>query len=314
MSVTVYRSTDASAPVLTGSVGDLIALLDACLVNGYGSKTAAGWSKPFTATNKATFRPGSGVQHYFDVDDSGPGVGVAKEARIRGFETMTAVATGTGPFPTVAQQTNGLFIRKSATADATARVWAVIADDRTAHVLIYTGDTAGIFLAFTIGEFYSLMTDNYRSILAARATENSSTTAVSVETWPAPSTTIATASAGHYAPRSYTQLGTAVAICKGWNTWLATSPAGSGSLDTPNAVDGAMYILPMLLGETTGLVGELRGRKRGVFVPAHKNASLADGQTIDGSGAYAGHVFTVFASTGSTGTILFDTTGPWDTN
>lgn len=37
MTVRVYRSTDAGAPVLTGQVGSLITLLDACLVNGYGS-------------------------------------------------------------------------------------------------------------------------------------------------------------------------------------------------------------------------------------------------------------------------------------
>lgn len=37
MSVYVYRSTDADAPVLTGEVGTLVSLLDACLVNGYGS-------------------------------------------------------------------------------------------------------------------------------------------------------------------------------------------------------------------------------------------------------------------------------------
>jgi hypothetical protein len=34
MTVRVYRSTDASAPVLTGQVGSLTALLDAVLVNG----------------------------------------------------------------------------------------------------------------------------------------------------------------------------------------------------------------------------------------------------------------------------------------
>lgn len=38
---TLYRSTDVGAPILTGSVGSLIALLDACLVNGYGSLRAS---------------------------------------------------------------------------------------------------------------------------------------------------------------------------------------------------------------------------------------------------------------------------------
>lgn len=42
MTVRVYRWDDASAPTLTGQLGSLITLLDAVLVNGYGSKTAAG--------------------------------------------------------------------------------------------------------------------------------------------------------------------------------------------------------------------------------------------------------------------------------
>lgn len=39
---TIYRSTDANAPVLFGGGGSLITLLDACLVNGYGSAFATG--------------------------------------------------------------------------------------------------------------------------------------------------------------------------------------------------------------------------------------------------------------------------------
>lgn len=37
--VFLLRSTDTGAPTLNGTAGSLIALLDACLVNGYNSKT-----------------------------------------------------------------------------------------------------------------------------------------------------------------------------------------------------------------------------------------------------------------------------------
>ena len=50
MPVTVYRSTDAGAPLLTNSNGSLIAVLKACLVDGYGSKASAGWTAPFLRT------------------------------------------------------------------------------------------------------------------------------------------------------------------------------------------------------------------------------------------------------------------------
>lgn len=39
MTVRVYRSTDFGAPQLSGQVGTLLAILDACLVNGYGANT-----------------------------------------------------------------------------------------------------------------------------------------------------------------------------------------------------------------------------------------------------------------------------------
>jgi hypothetical protein len=38
----IYRSTDTNAPVLFGGGGSLITLLDAILVNGYGSGFASG--------------------------------------------------------------------------------------------------------------------------------------------------------------------------------------------------------------------------------------------------------------------------------
>ena len=67
MTVRLYRSTDGSAPTLSGTAGDLINLLDKCLVSGYGSSTAAGWTKPYTSTNAAAFRPGLGLQYYINI-------------------------------------------------------------------------------------------------------------------------------------------------------------------------------------------------------------------------------------------------------
>src|SRR5262245_48942529 len=115
----LYRSTDASAPVLTGQVGTLITLLDACLVSGYGSKAAPGWTKPYTLTNAGAFKHGSGSRSmYLHVDDNCTPTGLARDAGSFCWETMSAYNTGTGQFPTVAQRATGLYWRKSATADA----------------------------------------------------------------------------------------------------------------------------------------------------------------------------------------------------
>lgn len=45
MTVTVYRSTDGSAPTLTNAIGQMLLLLDAILVDGYAGKSSQGWTK-----------------------------------------------------------------------------------------------------------------------------------------------------------------------------------------------------------------------------------------------------------------------------
>ena len=57
---TIFKSTDSGAPVLDGQAGSLVTLLDACLVTGYGSKTALGWAKAFTASSRGVYRAPAG--------------------------------------------------------------------------------------------------------------------------------------------------------------------------------------------------------------------------------------------------------------
>lgn len=96
MTVTVYSSSDAGASglILTSVPGSLLAILDACLVNGYSGKTAAGWTKSFSSSTIGVYRAATGNQRYLRVDDTHPSYAV-----VAGFETMTGVNAGTGPFP-----------------------------------------------------------------------------------------------------------------------------------------------------------------------------------------------------------------------
>lgn len=97
MTVRVYKSTDSGAPTITRSLGSLIALLDACLVNGYGSKAAAGWTKSFSGTNKAIYRQGTGSsQRYLYVDDSVS----ADYATVIGATIATSITAYSDLFPT----------------------------------------------------------------------------------------------------------------------------------------------------------------------------------------------------------------------
>lgn len=135
MTVTVYRSTDASAPTLYGAVSGLINVLDGCLVNGYGAKSAAGWSKAYSGTNLAAYRAPNGTRMYLYVDDSG-----TSNARVNGYESMSSISSGTRAFPNSTQVSGGLYWMKSTLTDTTARAWVLVADDRRFY---FWANTAG---------------------------------------------------------------------------------------------------------------------------------------------------------------------------
>jgi hypothetical protein len=105
MTVRVYYSTDASAPILSGTPGSMITLLDACLVNGYGSKVGSGWSKMFSSGSiKAAYKQGIGSNSmYLRVDDTGSGVGFGpygpRHTRVAGYTAMTDIDNGANQFP-----------------------------------------------------------------------------------------------------------------------------------------------------------------------------------------------------------------------
>lgn len=190
-----FHSGMADAPVLRGEAGALIELLDACLINGFCTRTLtslvvsggvatatisagnpyeqhavirisgasiaalngdhridtagassftfpapgvadgaasgtmtvirspAGWSKPFSGTNKAAYQGDeNSTQLYLRVDDT-----EALYSNVRGYENLTDIDTGTGLFPTAAQQEN-CWWTKSRTENNTARHWALVAD------------------------------------------------------------------------------------------------------------------------------------------------------------------------------------------
>ena len=117
MTIRLYSWDDASAPSLTGASNSIITLLDAVLVNGYGSQTAAGWTKPYTGTGKAAYKNAT-LGHYVRIVDNGD---TNRSFRFRGYITMSDVDTGTDPFPSVAQMAgDGLFYVKSQSSNSTA--------------------------------------------------------------------------------------------------------------------------------------------------------------------------------------------------
>lgn len=324
MTVRLYRYDDTSAPVLTGQVGSLTALLDACLVNGYGSKTAAGWSINQTTTNKRGYKQGAGGSHPTGVcmyiDDTASGSGGAREARVCGFDAMTAITpVGTGQFPTSSQSAIGtgqLIIRKSTTTDATARKWWLVADAWTVYLFVDTGDdtppwTTGF--GFVFGDFESYKTgDAYCQIIIARAREQNTdggTEALSAWGWGRNNYDQNSNIQGHYCNRHWNQLAVSVPCGKmanlglqGYSQWAGNNGLGStgeegniangynqnypSSFAYPNPVDGALWMAPIYINQNG-----IRGYLKGLWVPQH-HLPLNPGDTFTAaSGNLSGKSF-----------------------
>ncbi len=330
MTVRIYKSTDASAPVLTGQVGKLTDLLDAVLVNGYGSQTAAGWTIAYTSTNRRQYAmAASGTDCQLFVDDNGPGAGAAKEARFCGFKTGSAIGAGTGQFPTGAQSAIGiglLVCRKSTTADATARVWTIIADGHTIYIFIETGDYTAPLMALPVmfGDFFSVSsTDTSNCMVIGRTTENTAnagtvgnydpTSVTYIEPFAglsrANTSLLSNVLSGHFCASQFTNTGSSLAAGKHTNYtrmgisellgrlqlgyhgyWTngttLTGATWTGAFNYPNPADAGMYLEPIWIHHGGGI----RGYLKGLWAPMH-HLPLGHGATFSGSGNMAGKSF-----------------------
>lgn len=328
MSVKAYYSTDTDAPVLSGQAGALAALLHACLVAGYGAKTPpGGWASPSgIVANKlalhSAFAGATGI--WLHMDDSG-----AQCALVRAWESITTidgsgdVSVGSAMFPTLAQSPNYGW-KKSNASDATARPWAVIADESACFVILDTngaGDGTGQVCYF-FGDIYKYRdSDAYHFLISG-------------------GTTIAdgNVSAGHngrllyhsnygetfadtrrWIARRYDQLGAAVAVAEAGDGSVLTSPGtyfGQGgdanvkAIPYPNPVDNGILLAPVSVFESGPYV---RGQIPGMYQPLHSTplpdrASLTDLVGVPGKTLQA---FKIYGGSANLGQVLFDVTGPW---
>lgn len=135
---------------------------------------AAGWQELFPAalTNVLALKP-SAVEAtgcVLRVDDTG-----GTNARVIAYESMADIATGQGATPLESQASGGLWWPKSASANATARPWVLLADDRAIYLAVapngsdrYTLLFAGDISSFKSGDAYGyLLTGNQGDQTAA---------------------------------------------------------------------------------------------------------------------------------------------------
>jgi hypothetical protein len=294
---TIYRSDDASAPVLNGTAGSLITVLDACLVNGYGAKGAAGWTKPFTGTNKAAYRMATGGasrRMYLRVDDAG-----LATANVRGYDDMTDVDTGTEPFPTVGQVAAGLIVAKTNnTSNANARPWIILATGTQFYFYSYTNLSATLASPTNeIGEMFFgeyIYTPgggfDYNVALISGTTSGSSNSARLFGT--VPHNAVAAAS-GHYACRGYTNAAGAIQLSKFvvCGRYLSQNVMGvNHGLATPDPITGKVYFSRLQIMHPASpwtVVGHLPG----LWIPQTDSLMGNQFDTINGSGSLAGKTF-----------------------
>lgn len=88
-------------------------------------QAGAGWSKPFSDSTKAVFRPPAGNRRFLRVTQA-----VGADIQVRGYVDMTDVDTGTEPFPTIAQAATSFGPRNINQGAAVNSPWFAIVTDK----------------------------------------------------------------------------------------------------------------------------------------------------------------------------------------
>lgn len=377
-----FHSEMTGAPTLNGVAGTLIAVLDACLVNGFGSGTVdsvviasgiatvtrstghpfevgsiatiagatvtggsingehrvlsvtvttytfdatgisnqtatgtithklspAGFTKDYSGTNLAAYKSGnvSATAALLRVDDTGTTVG-----RVVGYESMSDVNTGSGPFPTAAQVSGGAYIGKSATADSTTRKWALAADDRAFYLFVQHSGTAG-YSSYFFGDFLSAKSpDAYGAALSAWGSNITATAPGASSTnevhYCDPST-----DHNFWAPRGASGLGSSQRLRRSSVVPYGNAGQFSGSTGFayPNPADNGLWIFPMFITENAASVS-YRGQQPGVYYAAQAIgiSTFATKDSVTGVVGLSGRTLKAILS--GAGPTFVDITGPW---
>ena len=275
----------------------------------------AGWSKVYSGTNKAAYRSNnvSGSQTFLRVDDT-----AGRNARVVGYETMSDVDTGEGPFPTAAQLSGGGWWPKSNSASSAARAWTVVANDRTVYLHTGCGDSAGSSgSVWGFGDFASYkVSDAYACCIFCASSD------VSADGGNNQLGAIETARPSFdnsaYLQRSFSGISGAVFARQRQESYThvdSVSGAGYGVVTTfPNGPDSGLVLSRKTLFEPSVC---LRGVLAGAYLtPQNCHANYSRNTLQDGSGDLAGRKLLAVkcgtpAGTSSQGVMFFDITGPW---
>jgi hypothetical protein len=268
-----------------------------------------GWNKTYSGTNLAAYKPSdpTATGCMLRVDDTG-----TFNARVVGYEVMSDVNTGTGPFPTAAQQSGGLFWAKSNAASSAARSWVIFGDSRMFYFCSAYQVTAQMqCTTYAFGDPIALKSaDAYCCLINGDSADQSSATpGVSTAEY---GTSGTAASVGIFMPRSYTSLGASITCRRLYPNVTGTGPysgAPANPLVYPNAPDGGLYVVPHYVSENSPVV--LRSISPGFYCSIQNlgTSVFASKDTVTGVTGLTGK--TMKAIVNGSGAGFFDTTGPW---
>ena len=315
MAVTVYRWDDPDAPVLSNpSVGSLIGVLDACLVNGYTGKTGAGWAKAFSGTNLAAYRQGAGSMCYLRV---GGGAGSYK-VRMRGYESMTDIDTGVNAFPTTTQLANGVYAAIGTSTTAANKPWIVVADNKRFYLWVGASLTTAVDIStstagqgmFFFGDIISFRPgDTYCCQIMGSDSASTNTERFGL------GGALTSLNAGSFIARDATQAAGSVNNSKYFDYYGASSSATMGSatcVDYPDPITGGINLSRIHVSNGAAVEG-IRGRLPGAFAPLNALPGN-NGDTFSGVGDLDGRTFILLDCGSSTirCRVALETSDTWD--
>ena len=320
---------NGEARVLTASNSSITWATDAPDGSATGTITirvapVGGWQELFPGTpNKGVFRSADphANGHCLRVDDTG-----TLSARVRGYESMTDVDTGIGPFPTDAQISGGGHWIKSGYASATAVAYIFAADSRTVFVAVSAGMTSGSLTATSspirgFGDMLALAPsgDVWSTALSCSvgtslgSADNSSGGAFDQPLW---------GGNAIYVPRSLTGLGGAQAT--GSLPYVGAANGNSGADATlgqfPSPVDGQLkysrrFIYHNIASANKPPRAEVPGMltipQSGVLGQINRLDQIEGGASLEGRALLAVATSGAEMSTTPKGICLLDITGPW---
>lgn len=284
-----YKYNDPGAPAYVGdaTAGEIVKILDACLVNGYGSKAGAGWTIEYTGTNRRVYRAPAGNRFSVFVDDTP----VIAYGFWKGYIAPSGLDLGSGAW-------GGCYMKRGAQ-------WQVIADDRTVYFM-----APGRLHVF--GDMFSLMpADAFATVVAGMSNTTGSTT---YELTPINGGSIGVA-------RGVSQVGAGIGVNVGGYSSSGLAVGGGGVVSWmnplwpwPNPADSSLHLGRISVGlAATGL----RGYLRGVWLIPHSASNFStdvqDPTVLEGSGDFAGRIIEVYGGIQNGGVIAFERTA-WDHN